>query len=71
MPAKGCEDERAMGDPGLVIESRGQRLDLASRSLDQQIDACLAEGDRRSAVSGSVCQPRHSNWPMLRRPWGG
>ncbi|MGC6484288.1 MAG: exodeoxyribonuclease VII large subunit [Candidatus Puniceispirillales bacterium] len=39
--------ERAMGDPGLVIESRGQRLDLASRSLDQQIDACLAEGDRR------------------------
>ena len=39
--------ERAMGDPSMVIEARGQRLDLSHRSLDQQINTKLAEGERR------------------------
>ncbi len=38
---------RALGDPGVVIDSHGQRLDYVDRALDQQFDACFAEGDRR------------------------
>lgn len=41
--------DRALGDPGMVIETRGQQLDLASRSLDRHLDTALADGERRLA----------------------
>ena len=43
--------DRALGDPGMVIEARGQRLDLAARGLDQHLDL-LATGERRLSRIG-------------------
>lgn len=40
---------RALGDPETVIEGRGQRLDLITRSLDQTIDSRLVDSERRLA----------------------
>jgi exodeoxyribonuclease VII large subunit len=33
--------ERALSDPGMVIESRGQRFDYVSRSLEQAVDSLI------------------------------
>ena len=44
--------DRALGDPGMVIEARGQRLDLAVRGLDQHLDTMLATGERRLSRIG-------------------
>lgn len=44
--------DRALGDPGMVIEARGQRLDLAARGLDQHLDTLLATGERRLSRIG-------------------
>ena len=44
--------DRALGDPGMVIEARGQRLDLAERGLDQHLDTLLAAGERQLSRIG-------------------
>ena len=44
--------DRALGDPGMLIEARGQRLDLAVRGLDQHLDTMLATGERRLSRIG-------------------
>lgn len=51
---------RALADPAMLIESKGQKLDIAAAALDRRVDQALARlSERFAQISGKLLTPTH------------